>query len=115
MVFNERIDPATFTAADVQVSGPQSPGVALIEQVSPTVYRLVFTAPLSAEGTYVLVIGSNIRSLESGIRIDQDRDGRVSSDECSAYARRVLKDIRIGLDEKVSPLISFIFSAAAVS
>ena len=36
--------------------------------------------------------------------IDQDRDGRVSSDECTAYAQGVLKDIRIGLDEKVFPL-----------
>ena len=32
--------------------------------------------------------------------IDQDRDGRVSGDECTAYAQRVLKDIRIGLDGK---------------
>ncbi len=33
--------------------------------------------------------------------IDQDRDGQVSGDEYTAYARRVLKDIRIGLDGKV--------------
>lgn len=36
--------------------------------------------------------------------IDQDRDGRVSGDECTAYAQRVLKDIRIGLDGKVFSL-----------
>lgn len=33
--------------------------------------------------------------------IDKDRDGRVSKKEIAAYAQRVLKDIRIGLDEKV--------------
>ena len=36
--------------------------------------------------------------------VDKDRDGQVSGDECAAYARRVLKDIRVGLDEKVFPL-----------
>jgi len=36
--------------------------------------------------------------------IDRDRDGQVSGDECVAYARCVLKDIRVGLDEKVLPL-----------
>jgi hypothetical protein len=33
--------------------------------------------------------------------IDQDGDGPTSGDECTAYAQRVLKDIRIGLDGKV--------------
>jgi hypothetical protein len=36
--------------------------------------------------------------------IDKDRDGRVSADELAAYAQRVLKDIRIRLDEKVLAL-----------
>jgi hypothetical protein len=36
--------------------------------------------------------------------IDTDRDGRVSEAEVAAYAQRVLKDIRIGLDEKVLAL-----------
>jgi hypothetical protein len=36
--------------------------------------------------------------------IDQDRDGRVSGDECTIYAQRVLKDIRVGLDGKVLAL-----------
>jgi len=36
--------------------------------------------------------------------IDQDRDGQVSGDECVAYAQRVLKDIRFGLDESVLAL-----------
>jgi hypothetical protein len=38
------------------------------------------------------------------IVIDKDRDGRVSEEEVAAYAQRVLKDIRIGLDEKVLAL-----------
>jgi hypothetical protein len=36
--------------------------------------------------------------------IDQDGDGRVSGDESTAYAQRVLTDIRIGLDGKVLAL-----------
>jgi hypothetical protein len=42
--------------------------------------------------------------------IDQDRDGRVSGDECTAYAQRFLKDVRIGLDGKV--LVSGLVDAA---
>jgi len=33
--------------------------------------------------------------------LDKDRDGQVSKKEVTAYAHRVLKDIRVGLDEKV--------------
>ena len=33
--------------------------------------------------------------------IDKDRDGKVSEAEVAAYAQRVLKDIQVGLDEKV--------------
>jgi hypothetical protein len=36
--------------------------------------------------------------------IDKDRDGRVSEEEGAAYAQRVLKDMRMGLDEKVLAL-----------
>lgn len=36
--------------------------------------------------------------------IDKDRDGLVSKEEVAAYAQGVLKDIRIGLDEKVLSL-----------
>jgi len=32
--------------------------------------------------------------------IDKDRDGQVSENEATAYAQSVLKDIRVGLDEK---------------
>jgi len=35
--------------------------------------------------------------------IDKDRDGQISDVEVSAYAQLVLKDIRVGLDEK--PLV----------
>lgn len=33
--------------------------------------------------------------------IDKDRDGRISDDEGAAYARRVLQDLHLGLDEKI--------------
>jgi hypothetical protein len=32
--------------------------------------------------------------------IDKDRDGRISEEESAAYAQRVLKDIRVEVDEK---------------
>jgi hypothetical protein len=35
---------------------------------------------------------------------DMDQDGRVSEAEVAAYAQRVLKDIRVGLDEKALTL-----------
>jgi hypothetical protein len=37
-------------------------------------------------------------------RLDQNRDGRVSRDEGSAYAQQFLKDLTIGLDGKVVAL-----------
>ncbi len=36
--------------------------------------------------------------------IDRDRDGHISDDERAAYAQSVLKDLRVGLDEKVIAL-----------
>jgi len=36
--------------------------------------------------------------------VDKDRDGRVSEAEATAYAQQVLKDIRVGLDEKALTL-----------
>jgi len=36
--------------------------------------------------------------------IDTDRDGRVTEDERAAYTRRVLKDIRVRLDDQVLAL-----------
>jgi hypothetical protein len=39
--------------------------------------------------------------------IDLDRDGRVSEDEGGAYARRFLKDLKIGLDGKaIAPSVT---------
>jgi len=36
--------------------------------------------------------------------IDKNHDGQVSEEEATVYAQRVLKDIRVGLDEKVLTL-----------
>ena len=36
--------------------------------------------------------------------IDKDRDGRVSEEETVAYAHRILKELRVALDEKVLAL-----------
>jgi len=37
-------------------------------------------------------------------RIDKDQDGQISSEERDAYARRVLKDLRVALDKKTLTL-----------
>lgn len=42
--------------------------------------------------------------------LDKDHDGQISKEETAAYAQRILKDIQVGLDEKVLTL-----SLAAVS
>lgn len=33
--------------------------------------------------------------------VDKDKNGRISKTEAAAYAQRVLKDIQVGLDEKI--------------
>lgn len=47
--------------------------------------------------------------------IDQDRDGRISEDEGSAYARRFLKELTMGLDGKAVALNLAAVSFPAVS
>jgi len=56
--------------------------------------------------TFELTPGVAVAGHVLGV-IDSDRDGRVSDDEGSAYARRFLKDLNIGLDGKaVAPNVT---------
>lgn len=36
--------------------------------------------------------------------LDKDRDGRISDDERAVYSQNVMKDLRVGLDEKILAL-----------
>ena len=62
--FNQPIQPASFTMADVRMTGPSGAldlSSAVIEATpDPRGYALVFAAELSAEGAYTLVVGPDI-------------------------------------------------------
>ena len=74
VTFNETLDSATFTEADLTLTGPG--GQIAIDQVSlieASTYRLAF-APQRFRGSYGLAIGPDIMDLD-GFLMDQDRDG----------------------------------------
>ena len=72
--FSEAIDPASFTVADVSLTGPS--GAIALQGVTPLGnrrYRIVF-AEQEAVGAYTLSIGPNV-SDAAGNLLDQDQDG----------------------------------------
>jgi hypothetical protein len=74
VTFNEAIDPATFTAAEVSLQGPDgSVAVTGVSTLSPETFRITFPA-LATRGIYQATIGPNVADL-SGNRMDQDQDG----------------------------------------
>jgi len=78
VTFSEPINPATFTAADVTLTGPsgQTIGITGVTPVSGsnnTVFDVTF-ASQSGAGTYTLAIGTDIRDL-AGNALDQNRNG----------------------------------------
>ena len=77
VTFSEAIDPATFTAADVSVTGPTGAAMA-VNGVAPvgttgTGFDVTF-ARQSAAGLYTVRVGPDVRD-SAGNRMDQDRDG----------------------------------------
>jgi len=75
IVFSEPVDPSTFTAADIAISGPQGAAVANIVLIAGAAYRATLSATLSAAGDYTIRIGPDIKAAASSFRLDQDRDG----------------------------------------
>ena len=76
VVFNEAMDPATFTVADVvSLTDPLGNAIAIdaVTAVSVNEFDLLFQ-PQSAVGDYQLVLGADIAS-DSGVLLDQDGDG----------------------------------------
>jgi serine protease len=80
-VFSEAINPATFTPADVLLTGPGGPlsvsAVTPVTGSSGMSFFVVFD-PLTAPGSYVVKIGPSIEDL-AGNPMDQDRDGRLGT------------------------------------
>nr|MBP7829591.1 hypothetical protein [Kiritimatiellia bacterium] len=69
------IDPATFTAGDVTLTGPSGPIVpSSVTSSNQHVYAVNLPGALTQEGLYQLTIGPAILST-NGTALDQDRDG----------------------------------------
>jgi|GEM_PF-2890437 len=68
--FSLNINPATFTADDISITGPTSPLIASIEQVSASSFTIHFNEALDT-GTYILTIGPNIEDGSANI-MDQN-------------------------------------------
>ena len=77
VTFSEAIDPATFTAADVALAGPQGAvAIAAVQVVSGTnntQFDIAFAAQ-TAPGTYALNIGPDVRD-KAGNPMDQNANG----------------------------------------
>lgn len=72
--FNQAVDPATFTASDATVTGPNGPiPVTGITAVSTVKFRVNF-ATQTAVGTYSITIGPDIRTT-TGALLDQNNNG----------------------------------------
>jgi len=85
LTFSEAIDPATFTLADVALTGPDGQiAPTSITQVSDTTFRLNFPWQ-SVSGTYQVVVGPNILDLE-GHPMNQDDDFANGESAEDAYA-----------------------------
>ena len=78
VTFSEAIKPATFTPADIKLTGPTGKAIA-VTKVTPvagtnrTEFIVTFPAQ-AASGTYTLVVGPNVRDL-AGNLMDQNRNG----------------------------------------
>ncbi|MCI0539867.1 MAG: Ig-like domain-containing protein, partial [Verrucomicrobiales bacterium] len=95
VVFSEPIDLTTFGPEDIASTGPQAGTVTSITLVSGTTYRINFTQPLDATGTYQVRVGPNI-SAPSGFVMDQDRDGTTGEATADAYTATVILDVTGG-------------------
>ena len=74
--FDQPIDPASFTASDVSISGPSGAVAATgVTLVSNTTWMVSFQ-PQSTDGTYAVKVGPNIDELAGNIHgLDQNGDG----------------------------------------
>jgi hypothetical protein len=73
ITFSTPVVPATFTAADLKVTGPGFPGIRSVTLLSNAVWRVLFRSPLPA-ADYEVAIGPDVADA-AGNRMDQDADG----------------------------------------
>jgi subtilisin family serine protease len=78
VTFNEAINPSTFTAADVRLTGPSGAtialsGVSVVANTGNRTFDITF-ANQTTGGTYRVAIGPDIRDL-AGNLMDQNRNG----------------------------------------
>ncbi|MCY2993192.1 MAG: hypothetical protein NTY19_35705 [Planctomycetota bacterium] len=83
LTFNEPIDAASFTVADVSIQGPAGAIAPTLVALSPTVFDITF-ANQTGVGSYAILVGPHIQDL-SGNEMDQNADGvnGTSADEYS--------------------------------
>ena len=95
VAFSEGMNLASFTAADITISGPQVVAIDSIEPVTdaPSTYRLHLATPLSAAGDYRISIGPAIASAASGIELDLDRDGVAGEAVDDRYVATLSMDL----------------------
>ena len=79
VTFSEAIDPTTFTASDVVVTGPNGQRLAVSAVVpvpgsNGTQFDIVLSANQTAGGKYSVTVGPDVRDL-AGNRMDQNRNG----------------------------------------
>ena len=79
VTFSEAIDPATFTAADVTLTGPTGKAVAVtrvaaVGGTSGAQFDVAFPAQ-AATGAYTLAVGPDVRD-RAGNPMDQNRNGK---------------------------------------
>ncbi|NVK44294.1 MAG: carboxypeptidase regulatory-like domain-containing protein [Oceanospirillaceae bacterium] len=72
--FISDIDVATFTVADIQVTGPSPVVISEIEKLTDSTFRLKLSEPLSVQGDYSVSIGPDVRN-SSGVPMDQNLNG----------------------------------------
>ncbi|MEQ8789709.1 MAG: Ig-like domain-containing protein, partial [Pirellulaceae bacterium] len=77
VTFDEEIDAASFTAADVEVTGPTGAAVSLsgdpVDSGDHRTFTINFAAPQSQSGTYTFTIGPDVRDVQ-GNAMNQDGD-----------------------------------------
>jgi hypothetical protein len=84
VTFSEQVSEDSFTAADVQMTGPNGPiQVTEVALVSQPVWRIKF-APQTTAGEYHVLVGPQIID-EVGTFMDQDHDGKFGESADDVY------------------------------
>ncbi len=86
LTFSEPIDPASFTAEDIQLWGPHDRMISPVDpplHLGGNVWRISFPEQ-SEEGPYRMAVGPFLRDLD-GRLMDQNADGAVAEEPADVY------------------------------